>query len=221
MAADRASPRSSAFGALLRRHRIAANLTQDGLADLAKLSERTISDLERGVKHRPHRATVRLLAEALELSAEQAAHFEAAVVRVRGSSKQLAATGVTQIPAPPNAFIGRLREIREVRELFAKDRARLVTLTGPGGVGKTRLALEVAGGLRTGFADGAIFVPLAPVRDPELVGPAIAKSTGIREVGDEPLINLLCSHFRDKDLLLLLDNFEHVLDAGPLVSLLL
>ncbi len=98
---------------------------------------------------------------------------------------------------------------------------RLLTLTGPGGVGKTRLALEAAAGLADTFPDGARFVSLAPITDPVLVAPMVAQALGVREAGDEPITERLAAFLRDKRLLLLLDNFEQVVEAAPLVTDLL
>ncbi len=97
----------------------------------------------------------------------------------------------------------------------------LVTLTGPVGVGKTRLALQVAHDLSDYFADGTVFVPLTPITDPALVLPAVAQAMGVRRSGDEPLGDLLKAYLRQKCLLLVLDNFEQVVEAAPLVAELL
>jgi len=123
------------------------------------------------------------------------------------------------LPVQLTSFIGRDGEIAAVGELL--DRARLVTLTGPGGTGKTRLALQVAAERLTQFADGAFFVDLAPITDASLVASALASSAGVREAADKPLAATLADELRDKELLLVLDNFEQVTDAAPLVADLL
>jgi predicted ATPase/DNA-binding CsgD family transcriptional regulator len=128
---------------------------------------------------------------------------------------------VATLPVPRPALIGREREIAELCRLLLREDVALVTLTGPGGVGKTRLALGVAEELRGAFADGVIFVPLAAVRDPDLVASAIAQSLGVREAGDRTLTEGVTRHLRDRHLLLLLDNFEQVLPAALLVGDLL
>jgi len=124
------------------------------------------------------------------------------------------------LPCPLTSFVGREREFDAVRALLGRDGMRLLTLTGPGGVGKTRLALRVAEDL-AGFPDGIWFVPLAPVRDSALVAPTIAQALGVRQVADQPVEQGIAAFLADRQALLILDNFEHVLDAGSLVVTLL
>ncbi|TMD62504.1 MAG: tetratricopeptide repeat protein, partial [Chloroflexi bacterium] len=119
------------------------------------------------------------------------------------------------LPAQLSPLIGREHEIQAVCTLLRRAEVRLVTLTGIGGVGKTRLGLEVATHLLGDFPDGVCFVPLAPISDPDLVIATIAQTLGIQEAGEQPLLDLLQAHLRDKRLLLLLDNFEQVLAAAP------
>ena len=123
---------------------------------------------------------------------------------------------------PLTSFVGREREAAEVERRLASS--RLVTLTGPPGVGKTRLALRVAAGLGDDFAGGARFVPLAPLREPELVVSAIAAAMGAEAVPAaerRPLLDRVADALRDRRLLLVLDNFEHVAAAAPRVAELL
>ena len=122
---------------------------------------------------------------------------------------------VRSLPRPLSSLIGREREIDEVGELLGLAEVRLLTLTGPGGVGKTRLALRVGEAIAGAFADGVAFIALAQVREPELVLPAIAQALGIREAGGHGLADLLPAALADRRLLLVLDNLEHVLDAAP------
>jgi predicted ATPase/DNA-binding SARP family transcriptional activator len=125
------------------------------------------------------------------------------------------------LPAPPNRFIGRVSEVQAATTLLQQKEVRLVSFLGPGGSGKTRLALEVARGLAGEFADGIWFVDLAPVRDPRLVLAAIAQALQVPEPSDQSLRDRLRDYLRDKQCLLLLDNFEQVLDAGLDVAHLL
>ena len=125
------------------------------------------------------------------------------------------------LPATLTSFIGREREVAAVVKLLRQDEVRLVTLTGPGGVGKTRLALRVAEALALDFTDGVVFVSLAPVSDPNLVTPTLAQVLGIREVGDQPLDKRLAEALRDHELLFVLDNFEHILEAAAQIATVL
>ena len=125
------------------------------------------------------------------------------------------------LPAQPTALLGRETEVAAARALLEQDGARIVTLTGPGGTGKTRLGLQVGAEVVEAFADGVWFVPLAAIADPDLVVPAIAQSLGVREIAGEPLLSTLQEYLLKKHTLLLLDNFEHLTDAAPTISALL
>ena len=127
----------------------------------------------------------------------------------------------TNLPIEPNAFIGRTRELKEAWALLTRADARLLTLTGTGGGGKTRLALRLAAGAEERFPNGVFFVSLAPVRDWELVIPSIAQTLGLREQPGETPLETLTEYVRDRRILLLLDNFEQVLPAAPAVAGLL
>src|SRR3954468_8908599 len=127
----------------------------------------------------------------------------------------------TNLPAQPNAFIGRERELAETRALLDREEVRLLTLIGPGGTGKTRLALQLAAEVVEQFANGVFFVSLAPIRDWELVVPTILRTLGPREQPGERPLATLTEYLREKELLLLLDNFEQVLAASPAVAGLL
>jgi predicted ATPase/DNA-binding CsgD family transcriptional regulator len=136
------------------------------------------------------------------------------------SSGRIAASSAP-LPSPLTPLVGRERETADVRRRLTSPGTRLLSLIGPGGVGKSRLALHVAAGTADHFAHGVCFVDLTPTSDPELVASAIAQALGVREEGGRPLLETLEVYLRDKQLLLVLDNFEQVLDAGSTVAGLL
>lgn len=125
------------------------------------------------------------------------------------------------LPASLTSLVGREREVREVEDLLRRPDVRLVTLTGPGGVGKTRLALRLAERLAGDFPSGVAFVSLAPIAEPYLVPSAIAHALGVRESGWRPIGEMLGSFLRGRRVLLVLDNFEQVVDAAPSITALL
>jgi predicted ATPase/DNA-binding NarL/FixJ family response regulator len=129
---------------------------------------------------------------------------------------------VTGVPVPLTRIVGRDAEVERAIGMLDADDTRLVTLLGPGGVGKTRLAIEVTGRMAGDFAHGAVFVALAPVRDPALVPAEVARTLGIQEAGDRPAAELVLSALRERHLLLVLDNVEHVAEvAAPWLGELL
>jgi DNA-binding SARP family transcriptional activator len=125
------------------------------------------------------------------------------------------------LPAQPTPLLGRVKEAAILRDLLRQEAVRLVTLTGPGGTGKTRLGLQVAVDLLADFAQGAFFVDLSPLRDPALVASAIAQTLGIRDIGEQPPLDALKQYLREREILLLLDNFEQVIDAAMVAAELL
>ena len=189
-----------AFGKLLRRHRQAAGLSQAELAERAGLSLRGLADLERGARRSPYPATVRRLIQALGLDPTEQAKLLAALARDGAAPPEAHVAG---LPVALSSFVGREREVAEVRRL--QGQARLLTLTGPGGVGKTRLALQAA---RPSAA--AAFVDLAPLADGRLITAAVAAALGIREQAPAPLFDVLASALGPRSVLLVLDNCEHL-----------
>ena len=215
------------FARLLREARRAAGLTQAELAERAGLSTRTIEHLEAG-RGQPYRDTARRLVDALGLTGETRLQFEAVARRplpgVQARPRQWSSPGAAAagtLPLALTSFVGREREVAAVAERLRDPAVRLLTLTGPGGTGKTRLAVEAVAAAGRPVADAAVFVDLSPLRDPALVVPAIARTVGVRDLGNRPVAESLQLYLRDKRLLLLLDNFEHLLPAAPAVCDLL
>jgi transcriptional regulator with XRE-family HTH domain len=189
------------FGSLLKRHRLAARLSQEQLAERAGLTAQAVSALERGFRRAPYRDTVRALAKALMLTPTELSAFEASVRRGRLATPADAAPVRTSLPVPSSPLIGREREVAEVTALLHRPQpggtVRLLTLLGPGGVGKTRLARRVAEAVAAEYADGTLFVALAPVSDATLVVAAIAQVLGVAETDGRDSIEAVRRRLRD------------------------
>ena len=215
--------RTNAFAAVLRHYRTTAGMTQEELAEQAKLSVRSVSDLERGVRRIPHKETLALLIDALHLRDEDSARFREAarqsrLTRTDAPTKSAGADLPGGIPVSLTPLIGREREGAAIRHLLSRRDIRLVTLTGPAGIGKTRLAQQVAMDLQGAFIDGAVFVSLAPLGDHVFVSPAIAQALGLRVEFPAPLHERIQIYLAEREMLLVLDNFEHVLGAVPAIA---
>jgi predicted ATPase/DNA-binding XRE family transcriptional regulator len=218
-----AGAESESFGALLYRYRVAAGLSQDELAERAGLSARGISDLERGARLHPHPATARRLAVALELERAdrdrllraRASEWSGPSASELDRSPPLEPTPLQRadLPRELNAFVGREHDLEEVTRRL--DGAGLVTIAGPGGAGKTRLAVRLAHHLSDtrAPADGVVLVELAPLTNPRHVVQTLAESLGLPEPSGHALIDVLVRALRPKHLLLVLDNCEHLVEA--------
>ncbi|MDP8922122.1 MAG: helix-turn-helix domain-containing protein, partial [Chloroflexota bacterium] len=227
-----ATPR---FGSLLRSLRLAARLTQEALAERSGVAARTVQDLERGIGH-PRRDTVRRLVAVLRPDPDVRAQLEAGTSAPRARTRpslrddgqrpagsRRGRPGAADSPAPASmarstpltSFVGREVELGDLTRLLPMT--RLLTLTGPGGCGKTRLALELLPRVTSLFPEGLHFVSLAPLADPGLVASTIAEALGIREAPDQPVMESLRRGIGERRMLLVLDNFEHLLAAGPLL----
>jgi predicted ATPase/DNA-binding XRE family transcriptional regulator len=194
---------------LLRTLRIQAGLSQQMLADRALISVQAVSALERGHRKVPYQHTLERIAEALGLPEDARAALEQAARRARGSRLDLhASSRPHNIPRQLTSFIGREDAIREIVQLV--ETTPLVAIVGPGGAGKTRAAIEAGMRLLERFPDGVWFVELAPTVDTSLVAHAIAGALRVQESPQRPLRETLVSHLAQKQMLLILDNCEHL-----------
>ncbi len=222
------------FSCWLKQRRTALDLTQWDLAARVGCSREAIQKIEAGTR-RPSKQIAELLTASLEIPTEA----RPALVRWARLGPEavppdllLAAAAAapaapdafalpSNLPAPLTALIGRDEEVEAVRRTLLRDEVRLLTLVGPPGIGKTRLAIAVAARLSASFRDGVCFVPLDTVNDVPLVIAAIGRCLGLKTSGQQPVAEAVARHLCDKQLLLVLDTFEQVLDAGPEVLHLL
>jgi transcriptional regulator with XRE-family HTH domain len=196
-----------AFGTLLRRFRAEAGLSQEALAERAGVSRRGIADLERGARRFPFGETVRRLAEALDLAAHDRTKLLAAAQKESPETHAAA----RRLPLELASLVGREAELVELQAEMSTT--RILTLTGPGGIGKTRLAQQLGRQVELEYADGAAFVDLAPLRDPTLLAQGLAHAVGVHKQASEPLVDTLQRHLSSRQLLLIVDNCEHLLES--------
>ncbi len=210
------------FGVLLRRYRLARRLSQEALAERAKISSEAVSALERGARKAPQKQTLILLMDALELDRAAREELEGTVarpVRVLGLREAVREADVPpahNLPRRLSSFVNRVVEIAELRTLL--ETQPLVTLLGAGGVGKTRIALQLGDLLGKRFPDGVWFVELARLTDASLVAAEIAAILDIRESPERPILDVVVGALRERRVLLVLDNCEHVIDAAAAAS---
>ncbi|GAA1324799.1 ATP-binding protein [Pseudonocardia xinjiangensis] len=218
----------SDFAELLRRYRTARSLTQEELATRARITQKAVGALERGERRRPYPHTVRALADALGLDDDERARLVAAVPPPEASTaghrtKVPAPVGDPangRLPAPAAPVIGRDDQVDAIVGVLAEPSCSVLTLTGPGGVGKTTLALLVAAAAREHFPAGTVLVELADVRSAADVVPAIATALGVPDSGTADRVGAVASFLGNRELLLVLDNVEHVLPCAPAVATL-
>jgi predicted ATPase/transcriptional regulator with XRE-family HTH domain len=226
---------SASFGDLLRKRRRAAGLTQEQLAERAGVSPRSISEMERGGAHLPRRDTVGLLARALGLAGPEREAFEGLVERIRRPRPRLGRATIDRappstehgfdrarhnLPRSLSSFVGREQELTELAQLLPTT--PLLTLVGAGGVGKTRLAQELVRDQVARYVDGCWLVELAGLADASLIPGAIAATVDLRDIHARNVTNTLAEYLRSKQLLLVLDNCEHLVQAcAELVARLL
>lgn len=211
-------PRENAFASLLKQTRLQAGLTQAELAEAAGLSLRTVQHLECGGGS-PYARTARRLADALHLSNDTRAAFEltARPMSTAASASDMPVTAErgpaaqSSLPNALSSFVGRQHELAQVRSLL--NTARLLTLTGSGGIGKTRLAVEVARGFAAEAGQRVCLVELASITDSAAVPGAVATALGLHEPLDRQPIETLVHFLRNEQLLVILDNCEHVLQG--------
>jgi len=206
---------SGSFGAQLKSLREAAGFTQEELATIAGLSGHAVSALERGQRRRPHAETVRALAAALDLSPERRdALLQSARTR---PTPAVESPGVTWLPPLLTPLVGRETDLRILNRWLSDPGVRMITLVGPGGVGKTRLALEMAHRAAAAGTLRVVFVGLASLRDSAFVASTVAESFGTNDPTETDLPRRIRAACADTPTLLVLDNCEHVLDAVPLI----
>jgi predicted ATPase/transcriptional regulator with XRE-family HTH domain len=212
------------FGRWIKQRRKALDQTQGELAKLVGCSTETIRKVESG-KLKPSRDIAERLADALGIAAEQRATFLRAAraplnTPIYDDPTDQRSSPV-HLPTPPTSLVGREEEAQRIGAALLTSDTRLVTLTGPAGIGKTRLSLLVATQVRDQFEDGVFFVPLAPIQQGELVASTIAQVLGVSPMPGRALVDAIGDYLANRHLLLVLDNFEQVLDASPVVARLI
>jgi predicted ATPase/DNA-binding XRE family transcriptional regulator len=219
---------TASFGYWLRRRRKALDLTQEALAQQVGCAVVTIKKIEAD-ERRPSRQIAECLITALAIPPEERELFlQCARGQISAIRLSLPAQPIdqpqrppTNLPASTTSFVGRDQDLTALIDWLKRADVRLVTLSGPGGVGKTRLALRASAALLDDYAAGVFFVNLAPITEHSRIAATIAETLSLKENADQPIVETLKRELRARRLLLVLDNFEHVLDAAPVVAELL
>ncbi|MDQ6695436.1 MAG: tetratricopeptide repeat protein [Chloroflexota bacterium] len=220
------------FGVWLKQRRKEQGIGPDQFAELVGCSSITLLKIEAG-ERRPSRQLAELLAAQLHIATDEIEPF-IAFARI-GHAAMLDTTSeaaarapwrsahsrLTNLPSVLTSFVGREEDVDKALSLLLQPKVRLLTLTGAPGIGKTRLALQVASNLAGNFEDGVFLVELAPIRDPDLLSATVARTLGLKEEATQTVEDLLLKHLSDRRMLLVLDNFEQLLDAAPAVVRLL
>lgn len=227
------NPRSTTFGQLLKKRRKLLDLTQAELAKRVGCATISIQLIEAG-RRRPSRQMAELLARQLDIPNKELENFikfartgmdEHDLNLIHQGGRRilwnLFSQRLTNLPAQTTRLIGRDQDVASAQKRLLDENIRLLTLTGPPGVGKTRLAIQISFELADEFEDGVHFVSLAPICDPNLVPATIAQTLGINQVGEQSFAIRLKEYIHDKHMLLLLDNFEQVVTSAPFIAELL
>jgi predicted ATPase/DNA-binding XRE family transcriptional regulator len=214
------------FGYWVRRRRKALDLTQDELAQRVGCAEVTLRKIEAD-KRRPSRQMAQRLAQCLALSPEDTSEFlaiatgERPIYRLKPIKESVGSLSASNLHVPMTPLIGRAEELTAITDCLRRKDIRLHTLTGPVGVGKTRLAIEAGLRLQQEFIDGVYLIGLAPVQDPALVPSITATVLGIRETNSQSLAKSIANYLAPKEMLLIFDNFEHLQPAADFLADLL
>ncbi len=213
----------TSFGQWLKQRRKVLDLTRENLAVLVGCAAVTITKIEAD-ERRPSKQMAELLAQHLNIPADEYLAF------VRFARAETVESAVpwgtpfhppTNLPAQPTPLFGRDKDVAAIRKRLLRDESRLLTLTGPPGIGKTRLALQIANQMLDDFVDGVFFIALAQITDANLVLATITNTLGILDIGPQTPQERLKVFLRDKEMLLVLDNFEQILAAAPFIAELL
>ena len=213
---------NKSFGQQVKWYRCQIGITQSKLAELTGYSISAIRKIEVGLRHPSTRPEMlEKFAVGLRIPPSERQAFFDLAKPPQLPHLLLTDSYPSNLPAPLTSLIGREQNLATLCDILRNTQVRLLTLTGPGGIGKTQLALRIAEDLVDAFKEGVFFVALASLTDPALLIPALMQTLEIREIEGQPQLESLKSHLRPRQLLLLLDNFEQISPAAPLVAQLL